>query len=269
LAPAEPPAASSATSLNDGALVFDRSNALVFDGEISGTGAVVQQGTGTTTLTAASSYSGETSVVNGRLLVDGAISGAVTVASGARLGGTGSIGGTVTIADGGHLAPGDSPGTLTVGALLLAPGSQLDYELGLPDIVGGGINDLTIVNGALTLDGTLSLFDAGGLGLGVYRLIDYGGSLTDNGLALGPLPTGFSTADLVISTATPNQVNLIVSAGGFGLQFWDGPNTAGNGIVDGGSATWNAATTNWTGVAAIPMPRGRAVSRYSRVPPAR
>ena len=37
---------------NAGTLVFDRSNALVFDGVISGRGAVVQQGTGTTTLTA-------------------------------------------------------------------------------------------------------------------------------------------------------------------------------------------------------------------------
>jgi autotransporter-associated beta strand protein len=184
-------------------------------------------------------FAGGTSVTNGRLLVDGAISGAVTVASGARLGGTGTIGGTVTIADGGHLAPGDSPGTLTVGALLLGPGSQLDYELGLPDIVGSGINDLTIVNGALTLDGMLNLTDAGGLGLGVYRLINYGGALTDNGLALGPLPTGFSSPDLVISTAMPGEVNLLVSAGGIGLQFWDGPNTAGNGIIDGGSGTWN------------------------------
>ena len=58
---------------NNGTLVFDRSNALVFDGVISGTGAVVQQGTGTTTLTAASSYAGPTSVAAGRLLVDGSI----------------------------------------------------------------------------------------------------------------------------------------------------------------------------------------------------
>ncbi|KQY35455.1 hypothetical protein ASD38_02545 [Caulobacter sp. Root487D2Y] len=231
---------------NEGTLVFDRSNALVFDGVISGTGAVVQQGSGTTTLTAASSYAGPTSVNNGRLLVDGTIGGAVAVASGARLGGVGGIGGAVTIADGGRLAPGDGPGVLTVGSLVLGAGSQLDYELGLPDIVHQGVNDLTIVGGALTLDGTLNVANAGGLGLGVYRLIGYGGALTDNGLVLGAAPSGFSAPNLVISTATPGEVNLIVSSGGAGLQFWDGPNTAGNGVVDGGAAIWSATATNWT-----------------------
>jgi fibronectin-binding autotransporter adhesin len=232
--------------VNDGALVFDRSNVLVFDGVISGAGAVVQRGGGTTTLTAMNSYAGPTSVDSGRLLVDGAIGGSATVASGARLGGSGVIGGVVTIADGGHLAPGDSPGTLTVGALVLGPGSWLDYELGLPDIVGAGVSDLTIVRGGLTLDGALNLANAGGLGLGVYRLIDYGGALIDNGLVLGAAPSGLSASDLEISTATPGEVNLIVSQGGPGLQFWDGSDTVGNGVVDGGAAIWSAAGTNWT-----------------------
>ena len=168
------------------------------------------------------------------------------VAAGARLGGTGSIGGTVTIADGGSLAPGASVGTLTVGSLLLNPGSLLDYELGLPDIVGGTTNDLIVVTGGLTLDGTLYVADAGGFSRGVYRLINYGGSLTDNGLLFGGLPTRFVASDLLISTVTPGEVNLIVSTGGFGLQFWDGANTVGNGTVEGGTATWNNAATNWT-----------------------
>jgi outer membrane autotransporter protein len=232
--------------VNDGVLVFDRANALVFDGVISGTGALIQQGTGTTTLTAASDYAGPTSVNSGRLLVDGAIGGAVSVASGARLGGVGGVGGAVTIADGGRLTPGDGPGTLTVGALVLGAGAQLDYELGLPDITGGDISDRTIVGAGLILDGTLNLANVGGLGLGVYRLIDYGGALTDNGLLLGSAPSGFAASDLEISTATPGQVNLIVSGGGFGLQFWDGPNTAGNGVVEGGAANWSVTATNWT-----------------------
>ena len=51
---------------------------------------------------------------------------------------------------------------------------------------------------------------------------------------------------MLISTSTPGEVNLIVSTGGFGLQFWDGPNIVGNGAIDGGTATWNNAATNWT-----------------------
>ena len=75
----------------------------------------------------------------------------------------------------------------------------------------------------------------------------YGGALTDNGLQLGGLPPRFrSTGFMAISTATPGEVNLIVSGGGFGLQFWDGPNSAGNGLADGGTGIWNDAATNWT-----------------------
>ena len=152
----------------------------------------------------------------------------------------------MTIADGGQLTPGASVGTLTVGSLVLNPGSQLGYELGLPDIVGGTTNDLIVVTGGLTLDGTLYIADAGGFSRGVYRLIDYGGALTDNGLLIGGLPSRFVAGDMLISTATAGEVNLIVSAGGFGLQFWDGPNTVGNGMIEGGTATWNNAATNWT-----------------------
>lgn len=238
---------------NDGTLVLDRANALVLDGAISGTGAVIQQGSGTTTLAATSTYTGPTSVNNGRLLVDGTLSGDLNVASGARLGGTGEIEGTVTIGSGGHLAPGHSPGTLTVGTLLLDAGALLDYEFGLSDIVGGGINDLTIVSGALTLDGTLNLADAGGLNRGIYRIFEYGGVLTDNGLVLGSAPSSFSIPDLEISTAMPGEVNLIVSTGrSFDLQFWDGVDNTGNGIVDGGSGIWSAAATNWTGLSGSP-----------------
>ena len=231
--------------------MFDRSNALVFDGVISGAGAVVQQGAGTTTLTAASNYTGADQrrrrTAAGRRL-DRRDRRAWRAARGSAA--PAPSRGTVTIADGGHLAPGTSVGTLTVGALVLDRRLAARLRvLGLPDIVGGDVNDLTVVNGALTLDGSLNLADAGGLSRGVYRIINYGGALTDNGLVLGGLPTRFLTNQMLISTATAGEVNLIVSpTSSFGLQFWDGANTLGNGAVDGGSATWNTATTNWTAV---------------------
>ena len=46
-----------------------------------------------------------------------------------------------------------SPGTLTVGSLVLGAGARVVYDLGPPNIVGGASNDLTIVNGNLTLGG--------------------------------------------------------------------------------------------------------------------
>ena len=90
---------------------------------------------------------------------------------------------------------------------------MLSYELTDNDFtVDGGINDLTSVGGDLTLDGTLNVSVLGNSQLtaaGSYRLFDYAGSLTDNGLSLGTiaLATGLAAS---IDTSTAGQVNLDV-----------------------------------------------------------
>lgn len=214
---------------------------------------LTKQGAGTLTLPDTYTFS-TTSVDAGRLIVDGSLPGDVTVGSGATLGGVGSLGsGTGTdltnIASGGHLTPGTSPGTLRMDSLQLDAGALLDYELGLPGILGGSQNDLVEVAGNLTLDGTLNLFNMGGMSPGVYRLINYGGALVDNGLEFGAsLPVRFVPGDLAIDTTTAGQVNLLAQSGGFALQFWDGISTTPNGAVDGGVGIWTVAATTWTGV---------------------
>ncbi|WP_165912363.1 autotransporter-associated beta strand repeat-containing protein [Novosphingobium sp. PhB165] len=233
--------------VDNGRLVFDRADEITFAGTVSGTGGLGKAGSGTLRLTGDSTYAGSTSVDAGRLLVGGSIASAVQVNAGATLGGEGTIGGTVTVLDSGHLAPGEGIGTLTMGPLVLSANSQLDYELGLPGTVGGNANDLIRVGGDLMLDGILNITDEGGFSQGVYRLIDYGGGLIDNGLALGSLPSASSGAGFLIQTSTPGEVNLVVQNGGFALQFWDGPNLAGNGLIDGGTGVWNTAASNWTG----------------------
>ncbi len=45
------------------------------------------------------------------------------------------------------------------------------------------------VTGNLQLGGTLNISDAGGFGTGVYRLMNYGGSLTNSGMRFGNLPS--------------------------------------------------------------------------------
>jgi fibronectin-binding autotransporter adhesin len=235
--------------IDNAALVFDRSGGVTFGGIISGTGTLTQSGSGILDLTAANTYSGSTNVNAGTLLVDGSLgAGLVTVASGATLGGRGTIGGPVTIQNGGILAPGDSPGTLTLGTLTLNSGSISNYELGTPNMAGGGVNDLVIVNGNLNLAGTLNIVNAGGFGSGVYRLFNYTGSLTNNGLTLTTIPAGFAPGDLLVQTSRSGQVNLLVSASGFATQYWDGTNTVADGTIHGGSGTWDNVTTNWTNV---------------------
>ncbi|WP_166430657.1 beta strand repeat-containing protein, partial [Polymorphobacter arshaanensis] len=221
---------------------------LTLSGAISGANGFDKVGTEVLTLTGTNTYSGTTNVGAGTLLVNGANNGAgaVTVANGATLGGSGSITGAVSIANGGTLAPGNSPGTLTVGSLSLLGSSVLNWELGDPNISGGANNDLVIVTNNLTLDGLLTVTDPGtgaGFGLGVYQLMTYGGVLTNNGLTVAALPPTFNG---FVQTSISGQVNLVITAPGVMVQDWQGADLVGNGTNDGGTGTWNAANTNWS-----------------------
>ena len=145
---------------------------------------------------------------------------------------------------------GPTIGTLTInGDLGLHSGSILNYEFGQNSVVGGPLNDLTVVKGNLTLAGTLNVTTTPGgeFDPGIYRVISYSGALTDNGLGLGIVPPGSVE---VVQTSVANQVNLVVTTG-LTLNFWDGAlGPKDNGIVDGGNGVWNStgagANDNWT-----------------------
>ncbi|WLH82387.1 autotransporter-associated beta strand repeat-containing protein [Pseudomonas sp. FP2338] len=215
-----------------------------FGGVLAGLGGLNKIGSGALTLGGLSVLTGDTQVNAGSLLVNGALASTnVNVANGATLGGTGTLVGAVIIADGGHLAV-NSGNTLTVGSLVLNTSSNLDAGLGAPSTGGTA---LIHVGGNLTLDGTLNVSDIGGFGPGIYRLIDYTGGLTNNGLQLGSLPVNIPATDLDLQTAIGNQINLLVN-GNTTVQFWDGSQTTGNGTIEGGSGTWTTAATHWTGV---------------------
>lgn len=236
------------------------------------TGSLVKVGAGTLTLTGNNTYGGATDVNAGTLRIEGdqslatglvtvasgatlsssatgKVGGAVIVQSGGTLAGSGTILGAVSIAGNGRLAPGNSPGTLTVGSLALSSGSQMDFELGQAGTPGGALNDRVSVTGDLTLAGTLNVAvsSGGSFSPGLYRLFDYGGTLTNNGVSFGTVPG--SVADLYLQTSVANQVNLVNSAG-VQLNFWDGGNAAtfNNGKADGGSGTMQlgAGQDQWT-----------------------
>lgn len=235
---------------NNSILAFNRSNSLTFDGTISGSGSLVQAGSGTTVLTGANSYAGQTQVLAGKLYVNGdqsAATGLTTVSSGAALGGIGIVGGDVTVADGGTLSPGQSPGTLTInGSLSLSDGSILDYEFGEAGVVSGPANDLIDVGGDLVLDGTLNVTVAqgGSFGPGLYRVINYAGTLTDNGLTIGTIPS----PDFFLQTSVSNEINLINTAG-LVLDVWDGGSGGRNdGVISGGDGLWQSGggNDNWS-----------------------
>ena len=125
--------AGSATSFGSGAitdnaaLVIDQPAEAAFANAINGTGSFTKQGAGRLNYTGTGTLSGATTVAAGLLSVNGSLANsAVTVLSGASLGGTGTVGAT-TIQSGGTIAPGNSIGTLQVNGAL-HPGVRLDLS---------------------------------------------------------------------------------------------------------------------------------------------
>jgi fibronectin-binding autotransporter adhesin len=149
----------------------------VFNGTISDGAsltALIFNGPGALTLTGSNTFSGNTTVNGGELIINnpagsGTGSGTVTVNSGATLGGDGTIGGQVSLAAGATLAPGSNGfGTLTItNDLGLNNGSILDFQL-------GAHSSQVSVTGDLTLGGTLNLSANAGFGPGTYPLFTYG-----------------------------------------------------------------------------------------------
>jgi autotransporter-associated beta strand protein len=229
-------------------LTSSSAQAVEFAGVIEGSGGLTKAGSGTLTLSGANLYTGTTAVTAGTLLLTGSVAGDASVASGGTLAGTGSVAGTLSVADGTVSAGNGGVGTLSVGGLTLGATSVLAYDLGAPGTPGA--SDRIQVNGALVLDGTLNASDAGGFGQGVYRLIDYSGTLTDNGLIVGTLPNGFTAGQGQVQTSVAGQVNLVVGGALPDIQFWDGSDAPNNGRIGGGSGSWNTSTINWTNAAA-------------------
>ncbi len=219
---------------NQGMLIFDRSNTAELVDVISGNGSVVQAGNGTTILSGANTYTGAMAINAGTLLINGnqsAAPGAISVASGATLGGSGQTGGIVTVASGGTLT-GQTGRTFTMGGLVLNNGAAISVSLGAPSET-----TLFQVNGDLVLGGVLNIANAGQFGDGLYRLFQYAGTLTDNGVVFGSLPPDVPAADLALQTSVANQVNLVYSDTITPLPIWQG-----------GGGVWTADPTdaNWS-----------------------
>ncbi|MEM0897220.1 MAG: autotransporter-associated beta strand repeat-containing protein [Verrucomicrobiota bacterium] len=186
---------------------------------------------GTWQLDGANTYTGPTTVTAGTLLVNGSIAASsdVTV-NGGTLGGTGTISGTVFAGAAGNVAPGTSPGTLTIDgdfdATALASGSgQLEFELdalaGTNDLISVG-GTFSIGSGALGI-GDISTTNLGGVEVGTYTLVSAStliGTLdgTDTSGTLGSFTTTLQIAgndlELVVASAAADPFDTWAAANG-------------------------------------------------------
>jgi fibronectin-binding autotransporter adhesin len=232
----------SVTLTGAGTFSTDADTTLSLSGTISGAGGLTKTGAGTLVLSGSNSYSGDTTVSGGVLDLGGGLSGSAKVEDGATLMGSGTLTGTVFVRDGGTLA-GAQGSALTMGGLELASNASLDVTLGQSS--AGGV---FTVEGDLTLDGTLNVTQAAGFGSGIYRIISYGGDLTNDGLEVATLDGGFLGG---VQTSQAGEVNLIVQGGDAPIQFWNGSTTSSTGSIAGGDRTWTATARNWTDATGI------------------
>ncbi|WP_428030142.1 autotransporter domain-containing protein [Ancylobacter sp.] len=243
--------AGSSVVLGENTLTVGGSGETTFAGSFEGDGELIKSGTGVMTLTGTNAHTGLTTVSSGTLLVgsggSGSLAGAVQVEAAGTLGGSGTIGGAATVF--GTLSAGNSPGTLAFqDDLTLDSGSTSSFQLNTPGINGGTGNDLVQVDGTLTLAGTL---DASVGAAGFYTLFTYGtlasGSSFSTTDVTGTGGFEVETSIVAYGTGTNGAVTLLAAGEGQTVQFWDGTQLTGDGTVQGGTGTWNAAGTNWTG----------------------
>ena len=239
---------------NNGSLIFNRGNATL-DGVISGTGSVTQQGVGATALSGANSYTGATTVSAGGLRERRPDRRHRRHRQQQRQAGRQGRDWRRRDADGQQHAvarrqrprarhaddQGQSGAGQRHGAELLVRPGQCGR---------GPLNDLVQV-ADVSLGGKLNvaLSPGGRLNVGIYRVINYGGALSNPAaLTLGTLPTGADRADYFIQTSVDKQVNLAYT-NGLKLNYWDGGAGPRNNHVDGGAGIWVApggVNDSWT-----------------------
>ena len=221
---------------NAAILSFDQSTDGTYSGTISGVGSLTKLGSGTVTLTSMQAFTGSTSISSGALALSGTgglASSLVTVASGAvldvsgraggmtlangqTLAGSGTVLGSVVLGGGAKVAPGSSPGTLSItGNATFGSGGNYDWQIYNATGTAGVTNgwDLVTVGGTLAVASTsadrfnINLWSLSGVGPDVN-----GSALNFNATTSGTWRiasaaggiTGFSADKFTINTSATN-----------------------------------------------------------------
>jgi autotransporter-associated beta strand protein len=257
--------------IDNGVLTFNRTDTLAFSNLISGSGSVVQNGTGTLALNAANTYTGNTTVTAGTLAlvepgsvgasaliavangttldVTGRADQTLTLNSAKSLKGSGSVKGNLVAQSGSIFNPGDMIGTMTVQGNITLNG-LLVMELNRTN--GQTADELVSTTGTITGGGTLTVTNLGpALQAGdTFQLFNrpVGGFVTVNLPSAGP---GLGWANnlanngtlAVVSTASPSLLTQI--AGGDLTLTWPADHAGWRLQVQTNSITEGLGTNWW------------------------
>lgn len=228
------------TIANNGVLIFNRSNAVTQGTDfstaaITGSGQVIQNGTGTLTLNAANSYSGGTTVNSGLLQLNaGAVpsGGLITINSAGALNSTGAFT-TVTDWLGSGKIDTDSSGAIALtgnsaeniaftgyGDLMLGAGTAATYSgtltaAGTTYRLGGGGGTLTVSSDLNSTGNALVVGATGSTGTVVLTAANtYTGATTLNGGALSLFGATGSSASSAITAQSGTTLNFDSSTAG-------------------------------------------------------
>lgn len=236
--------------INNGVLAFNRANAYQFDGAISGTGALQQNGTGVTSLTAANTYGGGTTITAGTLQLGNG-------------GTTGSIVGNVL--DNSTFAVNRSDSLTLAGQI---SGTGTFQQLGTGTTILTNAN--TYSGGTTIAGGTLRVENNAALGSGAVittgSVLDYA-----NGITLAnPIQINSNHTQLQVLAGSATQAGVIselngprplekIGAGSLTLtadNSYTGTTTVSGGILD---VTGSIATSILTNVSANALLTGTGI----------
>jgi len=229
----------SAAVLNNGSLAFNRTDNPAVANVISGSGSVVQNGSGTVTLGSANTYSGDTVVNSGRLLLANANAAQNSTVSNTVAEGLG-FSGITTATIGGLTGSGSVVLTNTAGAAvtLTAGGNNASTEY------SGALSGAASVlhktgTGTLTLSGTVSGLNNLDVSSGPGTLAVSGGTVTTTNMQVNVVDGVIAISGGSVSVPTDARI----SASGGAMNISGGTHHFNKIVVANNSGTANATVT--------------------------